>query len=260
MRQILFFFAFTFFSHLPAEIIETNCFETIIQYAEPSTLLILDVDNTLITPVQELGSNQWFLHRIEWYEEQGYPYREALELTLPEWEAVQNITESIAVEKTTPQLIQTLQNKGYSVIGLTTRGLALATRTLYQLKKIEIDLSKTAITQEDVPLLNPHAILFRKGILFTAGTDKGEALMKLFKKLQYTPEKIVFINDMKAHLVQVEKHCKTKGIPFVGLRYGYLDEKVEKFRPDIAEYQFNCFSKILSDQEAVRFLKGGENG
>ncbi len=242
-------------STLFGKIIEVSHFEEIKEYAQPDTLLILDIDNTLITTAQEVGSDQWFSHRRKWYfEQQGCDQQEALERALAEWEAVQNVTKVKPVEPQIPEIVKQLQEH-FVVMGLTTRGLGLATRTIYQLLDIDIDLSSSAMTAEDIPLLNPRAILFRQGVLFTSGTHKGKALLKLFNQLDFYPKRIVFINDKSNNLREVEVACEERGIPFLGLRYGFLDAKVKAFRADIANMQFNYFKKILSDHEAKQLVE-----
>ncbi|MCP5469997.1 MAG: DUF2608 domain-containing protein [Chlamydiales bacterium] len=237
-----------------AEIHEVNRFEEIKKYATADTLVILDIDNTLIMPKQELGSDQWFRYRLDHYRKQGKSYPEALELALPEWEAVQNITDVQLVEPETAQVITELQSKHIRVMGLTTRGLALAMRTVQQLRSVGIDLAVSAPTSEEIPLLNPHAILFRRGILFTAGTHKGKGLQKLFNELNFHPKRILFINDKRGNLRQLEEGVDEMNIPFIGLRYGFLDHKVRHFRSDIADLQFKDFQAIISDDDAAKIL------
>ncbi len=258
MKQHLLVLGFFFLVPLTAEIVEVNNFDEIKKYATAETLVILDIDNTLIMPKQTLGSDQWFRYRLEYYRKLGKSYPEALECALPEWEAVQNITSVQVVEETIPEVIAYLQKEKIRVIGLTTRGLALATRTVYQLGSVGIDLSVTAPTKEEIPLLNPHVILFRKGILFTAGTHKGKGLQKLLAKLDFQPKSIVFINDKRGNLRQLEEGVDELAIPFIGLRYGYLDATVDNFRSDIADLQFKHFSAIISDKEAETILNSKE--
>lgn len=236
------------------KIVETFHFDEIKKYLEPDTLVILDIDNTLITPIQEVGSDQWFSHRRDWYGLQGYSADQALEMALAEWEAVQNITRVMTPEPITSQVVRDLQDR-FTVMGLSTRGLALATRTVYQLKDVGIDLSTDSLSGDDIPLLNPKAILFRKGILFTSGTHKGKALLKLLEQVNYTPRRIVFVNDKATNLREVEVACEERQIPFIGLRYGYLDERVKSFRSDIARVQFEHFKMILSDKEALNLIE-----
>ena len=255
MRRFFVICLFVISSALFAEIIEIKHFNEIEKYALDDTLVILDIDNTLLMPAQELGSDQWFRYRLDCYRKEGKTYPEALEFALPEWEAIQNITDVLVVEETTPEVIRNLQKlERVRIIGLTTRGLALAMRTVQQLDKVGIDLSVSAPTKDEIPLLNPHAILFRKGVLFTAGTHKGRGLQKLLAKLEYMPKKIVFINDKRGNLRQLEEGVNELHIPFIGLRYGFLDEKVNNFRADIADLQFENFLKIVNDHEAEMIL------
>ena len=44
---------------------------------------------------------------------------------------------------------------------------------------------------------------------------------------------------------------KEKQIPFIGLRYGFIDEKVKNFDPKAAEIQYKRFVNILSNKEAL---------
>src|SRR4051812_39411252 len=99
-----------------------------------------------------------------------------------------------------------MQKNNTPVIGLTTQGLTLATRTVMQLKSLSIDLSKTAPSAQDFYFLNgQNGVLYRQGILFTSGTPKGEALIKFLDTVGYHPKRVVFINDKKNHLQDMEK-------------------------------------------------------
>lgn len=239
---------------LPAEIHETFNMSELYSHLKPGMLVVFDIDNTLIEPVQELGSNQWFEKRIKEYLSYGYNSQDALQAALKEWTAIQNITLVKLVEPGIEGIVKDLQQKEYSVMGLTTRGLSLSTLTVEQLESVDIDLSRTAPIHEEVYFMNERGVLFRGGSLFTAGTHKGEALRKLLEEAEFKPSSIMFINDKYSHLVPVEEYCTQYGIPFIGLRYGYTDEKVKNFRKQIAEVQFYHFGHILSDEAAERIL------
>ncbi len=141
-------------------------------------------------------------------------------------------------------------------MGLTTQGLALATRTVKQLRTLGFDLSKTAPRQSDCYFENGHGVLYRQGILFTSGTDKGKALIRFLELSGARPERVVFLNDKQTHLVEVERALEKAGIEFVGLRYSYSDDRVNRFSPLIADIQFrySSFDRILSDGEAEAIL------
>lgn len=236
-------------------IVETAHFSEICQYVGEETLVILDIDDTLLIPVQTLGTDVWFCHQLEQYKKLGdYPF--ALDKALAQWEAIRHLTQVKLVEEGTETFIQQLQNAHITVMGLTTQGLALATRTLNQLKSLDIDLSKTAPFNEDCYFMNQHGVLYRQGILFTSGTIKGKALFKLLDEIDYHPKHILFINDKMTHLQDVEKSALEHGVEFTGLRYAYSDQRVASFKPEIAKVQWNysTLGHLLSDEEAEVLL------
>ncbi|MBS0625090.1 MAG: DUF2608 domain-containing protein [Verrucomicrobia bacterium] len=242
---------------LHGEILETAHFKDLSQHASSSTLIVLDIDDTLLVPTQTLGTDVWFLYQLD----KNSSAPDPLDKTLAQWEAIRHLTEMKIVEEGSDKIVSELQSKSIRVMGLTTQGIALATRTVKQLLSHNIDLSKTAPNKEDHYFLNGHGVLYRNGILFTGGSPKGPALAKLLDRLGYRPEKIVFINDKKSHLLDVAKTMETIGIPFTGLRYSYSDARVASFRPEIAEIQFHHsnFSKILTDEEAIALLESHES-
>ncbi len=253
MRLLL--FSLLIFTALSAEIVEIQKIEEFSKHAEEGILLVFDIDNTILEPTQTLGSDQWFCNQIDQYVDKGYPAQEALEIALAEWMAVQNVTNVQLVEPTVAKLIAKYQKKGWPLIGLTTRGLGMATRTVEQLQSLGVDLSKSSPIQEELLIQNKGSALFRGGILFTAGTNKGSAFFKLLDKAGYQAKKVLFVNDKTSHLSAVEKACKRRKVPFLGLRYGFLDHKVNHMRKDLAEVQWKQFGKLISDQDAENILK-----
>jgi hypothetical protein len=217
-------------------------------------LLILDIDNTLMIPKQQLGSDQWFYHQIDVHERKGLTRKAALMQALKDWEAVQAITQVLPCEPCTAHWVRAWQQKPLTVIGLTTRGLGMSSITIGQLETLEIDLSVTAPEKKELFFLNPWGVLFRKGILFTAGTHKGNALAQLLDQLELRPQRVVFVNDKASHIAELQSTVEQRGIPFLGLRYGAVDGWVRAFDPEVSQIQWDAFGHILSDDEAKNRL------
>lgn len=237
-----------------AAIVEVQNFKEIENYLTPNTLIVFDIDNTLMHLKQQMGSDEWFFHRLNNYRQLGISYEEALEIALNEWESVQHLSGVNPVESETAEIVSDLQNRYFS-IGLTTRGLGLATRTIQQLQSININLNLHTISPDEMHfMVKQEGVLYRKGILFTAGQHKGECFKKLLEASGFHPERVLFINDKRSHILPVEEFCQSQGIEFIGLRYGYLDEKVAKFDPNLAEIQWQHYGKLLSDKEATILL------
>lgn len=260
MKKFLLFLCliFGFFNHVVfSAILETKNFCEIKKHVTPHTLVILDIDDTLLLPIQTLGTDVWFRYRIKQHEAAGMNPQVALDHALAEWEAVRHLTKVKIVEEGSEKIIEEMQKNKIKVMALTTQGLALATRTVQQLCSLGIDVSKTAPSKEDVYFINGHGVLYRQGILFTSGTPKGQALLKLLDQIDYHPSHIVFINDKATHLTDVEEALKGKKIECIGLRYSYCDERIANFNPNIANIQWkhSSFENILSDLEAEKLLR-----
>jgi hypothetical protein len=236
------------------EIVECPKMQLLQEHVSPEALVIFDIDDTLLVPEHMLGSDEWFSSRLN--EQKSLGNLDAFPRTLSEWQAIRHLSKMEVVEPGTDAIIQALQHKKQLVMGLTTQEISLSVITPLQLQENAIDLSVTAPSvKEHYFQIQEKGVLYRKGILFTAGTHKGEALFALLDELKYTPKKIVFINDKASHLQEIEVSSQKRNIPFIGLRYGYCDARKKAFDPKIAAVQFAGFAKILSDEEALLRLK-----
>lgn len=250
MKKLIFFILFCNF--LFAEVIEIkNISET--SDLDKYHLVIFDLDNTILETAQLLGSDQWFYHRLKKYENDGLDSKNALDKTLLEWYEIQSITQVKLVEKDIKNLIENLQNRKIKVMGLTTRNVDFAFASIKQLDSLNINLCKTAPYLENLVFENGQ--IFKKGILFADGKNKGMALKYFFEKIGFFPKSIVFIDDKLKHVLEVEDFCKTYKIKFLGYRYGFLDEKIKNFNSQISNIQHNNLKNILSDEEAIKMLK-----
>ena len=254
MKRFILSLFFVLNISLFSNIIDIKNFDEALPHIKDNSLVILDVDNTLMEPQQELGNDQWFRYRVKKHLATGIDKEKAIDAAVSEWMSVQCVCLMQLVEPQLDNKVSAIQNRGIDVMGLTTRGFGMATRTIQQLGKLGISLSKNAPYAEEFIFENGHKCLFRGGILFTANSNKGLALEKFLNHTKLKPKHIVFINDKYSHLVPVDEKCAELEIPFIGLRYGYLDDKVENFNVEVAEKQWEHFNVILSDGEASRLL------
>lgn len=236
------------------QIHEIEEIEEILNHLTEKSLLLLDIDNTLIEPTQHLGTERWLYSRIEHYAKEGAMAREAFDKAHIEWMSVQGLTKVQSVEEQTVPLIQQLQERGVPIMGLTARNLSLSAVTVQQLMSVGIDFRKTAPHDGGCYFHSNEGILFRDGILFSANTPKHNAFAMFLDEVDHSPEHLVFVDDKQFHLLPFGLYASEKKVPFVGLRYGYLDEKVEAFDHEIAHLQWEKFGTILSDDEAKEGL------
>ena len=258
---------FTFFSlcllSLNAKIIEVKNFSEINEHIKPDTLIIYDIDNTLIHLAQSLGGDTWFQNHKTMLMNQGFTFEQALDLTLDKWIRVQSVSATSLVENTAPAIISHYQEKGNSTMALTTRGFSMGRQTVRQLHGVNIDfesasLSKMPVSFNNLIRFTGEPVIFYKGILFTAGSHKGAALFEFLNRINLQPTHILFINDKQQNIEEVEEYCTMHNVPFIGLRYGYLDASVESFNMNITRIQDHFFGKILSDIEALEVIESFE--
>lgn len=236
-------------------IVEIKTMNELTKYVDNNTLLIFDLDNTVVAPNQTLGSDQWYEYNVKKYEAQGLDKNAAVDRSLVDWTRVQKITKIKPVEDITPGIILKLQNSGIKTMGLTARPEDLAEATVRQLSSIGVNLGRNPVTNIDILDPSNGNFLFQYGIIFLGPKHtKGEVLVEFMKLQNLTPKKIVFVDDKAKHVKSVEKELTKLSIPYIGLRYGAADKDVKNFSKEISEVQWNVFNGILSDERAKAIL------
>lgn len=236
---------------LSSAILEITTMQDVFQHVEEGTLVVFDIDNTLLECGQTLGSDQWFCFQLKSLQDQGWEKEKALEHVLSIWTDIQHHTTLRPVELHTVKVVHNLQQAGYPLIALTTRGEDVADATMKNLYASNLDLRQTSPLKENSLLtVDGEETLYREGVLFTNNGHKGKALWAFLQRAQIKPRKIVFINDKHSHLLPVEETSQLYGVDFVGLRYGGADARVRNFRREIADIQHEFYRKILTDEAA----------
>lgn len=221
------------------QIIETLSIAEITKYiTDADTLVIFDIDYTILKADDLHATDKWFSAMTTYAQSKGYDYIQAIDIVLiPFGKALKTTTVSAIETKgdkdKTPvvsEVIKNLQKNGIAVIALTSRSLPFVECTPTQLKSIDIDLSQPPLGNKKVSMTLKFPAKFVNGILFCSNNDKGETLKALLKELKLKmPSKIVYADDKEKYLLQVQKFANEMKIPFVGIRYSYMDREVEDF-------------------------------
>jgi len=241
--------------------IETHQIEDILSHVgeklEADTLLIFDLDNTLIEPHQLLGSDQWFEHHFKQQQAAfGKENSAALTKTVQDYDAVHLRSEVRLIDPKTQLLFQQLKQLGIKMLGLTSRGTALKEATDRQLSSVGLSFRSSWLERvQHYVLKNSKRGSAVDGIVLTGGGHKGNCLIEYLDHLKFKPSRVIFIDDKPHHLDHVKTVLEARQIPFTGIRYGFLDEKVKSFDPTITEIQLEYLSKILSDEDAQVILE-----
>jgi hypothetical protein len=210
-------------SFLPlfSEIIEIKHFHEIVHYCTPGALVLLDMDNTTLEPEHEsqVASEQWFSTLIR-----KFP---TIDAAISHYCATALNTPMKTVEPTIPEILHAIQEQAL-LLGFTMRSLVLAPQTVQALHHNGINLL-SQIPDQGFMIEDQFPVLVYHDIIFCQGRKNGVTLFDVLDANGICPETIVMIDDKRQYLEVIERACTKRGIKFIGLRYGYLDEKVKQF-------------------------------
>ncbi len=232
---LILFFSYT----LQGIIIESSKIEIIKEnIIDKQTLVAFDIDNTIMEPENEMGSDQWFDAMVQ-YEKIKNPGINTDTIVkrkvLPLYYEEQRKAKVKLVEPEIVNLIKSLQEKGIPTIGLTLRGISILGLTRMQLLSLCIDFTNNNLTDSHIVLdsKSQEPAVFYKGILYTNGNvGKYEVLKAFLQHINFWPKKIIVIDDKLKYLIDLQRMCDELNIEFIGIRYSYCDEKVRNFKLD----------------------------
>lgn len=241
------FFAFMYKKRASSHIFEAQSIQDIYKYITPQefntdTLVIFDIDNTLIYPKTLIGSEQWFYAMVEKYKAEGKDTQEAINTILPQSFELLEYLPMEPIEPTTVSIIQDLKQRGIVTIALTARSLDLTYRTLDQLANMGIHFNGTGPIQCPLVYGKGKPALYMEGILFCGNHAKGEVLVHWLNQINYHPKKIIFIDDKMKNIEAVEKLLPPHYY-YIGLRYAYLDTHKEKVSLEVIEKELKEFAQ-----------------
>lgn len=221
-------------------------------------LAVFDIDNTLLTPPQLLGSNQWFAD--QWASLQKYcpdlgaaPCPTRLSQLLGFYDTVEEASHQLTTEPSVAPGISALQSSGIKTIALTDRGGSIADATRRQLLENGIDFSKNGFGGS-LPNFPPQNDLrgptYYDGVMMTAGQNKGQWLLTLLKLTGFKPDLVLYADDNPRYVAVIVQACQSAGIAVHAFRYGRMDEAV-------ARYNQGDDLKAVARSEAWKFHDSG---
>jgi len=219
-----------------------------------SDVAVFDLDNTIIEPLQSLGSDQWGSYQGKRFREMGFPDARATEASVAMFAEVQVKSSVRLVEPDTARIIRELQDRGVTVLGLTARPLVIVDRTLAQLASVGVNLDRRPVASGDFFVDVYRTARFKGGVLFVGENNKGEMLKAIYSQLgRDLPPVVKFFDDKRYHVENMDAALSGTGVRHTSYRYGAADPRVKSFDPVLGDYQWGVFKatgQILSDEEA----------
>jgi len=230
--------------HIQAIIFESDNLKDIYNYANKDTLVVFDMDDTLVSPPGYIGSSVWLEYEIANLQKKGFSFDKALVFMLPTYFTIHEFMHIDSIGNC-PEIIDTLQKKNLCTMILTNRSMPMVNITLRELKRLNIDLSINSLYKKDLDISIQYKAIFSNGVIFAASNNKGEILCLFLEKIGYTPKKIIFVDDKLKHVKSVEAATEKRGIEFVGIRYSLQDEYKKNFDSAIADQQFHALKVTM---------------
>lgn len=220
-------------------ILESNTIESVLEHAKTSdTMVIFDIDNTLVHTNQELGSDPWAYWFVKEKLKEGMVPSEALAYMFDLFRHIHSHVDVYPVEEKTVDIVQQLKNLEIPTICLTGRQSSMIDVTQEQMNKSGFNFNSPENLNKPFSLKMKYPVEVANGIICGGMNEKGNVIAKVFETLDYkSPEAIVFIDDRQNCIDSMKKRCYDNNIAYTGLRYGYMDPIVAKFDPQKAKEQ-----------------------
>jgi len=231
-------------------------------YGPDHVLVVLDIDNTLLSMEQGLGSDQWY----EWQKDLEAENPCSPLLVGDRLEVQGALYFASAMRPTQPdgaKQVARMQEAGMKVIVLTARGPGFRLATFRELRRNAFNFWQSAwppqrgFAEPFVPEGGSRPAVYEDGVIFAAGQDKGLTLKTVLERSGVPfPTLIVMADDKQANLNQVMSAFSWSGTKVQAWRYTREDATVAAFDPDQAAV---LWSELKPPLERIEELLGPDN-
>lgn len=224
------------------------------------TLVVFDIDNTLLKLKDDLGSEHWFLWQKQFIENKITSLPAVVNsvedlLTVQSW--IYNERQMEWTDMQIKSWFENLRQQDTQIITLTSRNFETIPSTLREMQRLGVPLSNNKdlnaislatpylpydlnhlsefqLTADDVKrfhLENPKEVVFKNGVLFTQGQHKGIMLKVFLAKLQkqLNFENIFFVDDRIHHIEGMREVFKNESSNMYTFNYTKSLEWIRKF-------------------------------
>lgn len=220
-----------------------NVFEIIQRYKTDETLLLIDVDQTLLEPTGLVGTGMWCnlirTNAFEKYHHQETAIKAEAEARL----MVAPLLTYQCIEPETAHLVNQLQQQKINILAFTARDPLLADHTRADLASCNINFTK----QIPLSLTKCDSLThcMKYGIIFCKSQcSKGIALADLLRNNHCLYTTIMFVDDAIHNLQnaqeELEKH--NPDLPFIGIHYVPVPILTKAFSLEQVRCEIECMN------------------
>lgn len=196
------------FDHVAKDVARLNN-----QYGAENVLIVVDIDNTLLTSTVDLGSDTWYLWQRGKLDLKPSASQEVKCLFEDSIGLLYELVPMMPTEKSVPSYVKQWQAKGNTLFALTSRAPKYRAATERELARAGINLESSALAPrgQTAPVYREvvdREISYMKGVMMTSGLNKGEMLAYILEKTGREFDAFVFVDDSKKNIVNVFNQYK----------------------------------------------------
>lgn len=207
---------------ISSDVIEIEHLRDINPYIDSEeTLLVFDIDNTLLEAEGYLGSVAWGEFLIRNVQSKNISAEKAEEVVSVVWRSVQPHINVKPVDCETGQIVRDMQARKIQLMCLTARVPEEMAYTFKQLDSIGIDVSLTAPRNEPIEISTfKRTICYDNGVLFaTPLNKKSEAFLAFLSACNISCGNVIFVDDKRHHAKDMQDTLQREGIPCTAFHF-----------------------------------------
>jgi|GEM_PF-1395466 len=261
---------------------ESSDFRAIHQFAlgeiektQGETVVVFDIDNTILKTPTNLGSEQWVIWQKSLLDQEPRPPQlvaNSFQEILIRQDWILALTTMMPVHPLIPHAVGAYKKAGAKVIALTSRkpdtrdytvrhlngaGIMFSAVQSFELPQgvgfVPYDLQRpeaSGLSRKDLELAGgvaPRNTIFDRGVYLTDGQHKGLMLKSLLHRLGIKPKSIIFVDDRAHHHVGMQKAFEDSDIVVHSFRHTAMTPTIEAF---------DASDKVKETIQWSRFING----
>ncbi|MEZ9336688.1 DUF2608 domain-containing protein [Vibrio splendidus] len=177
-------------------------------------LIVIDIDNTLLTSTSNIGGDIWYQWQRGKLDVKPSAEDKVDCLFQDSIGLLYELIPMKIIEDDVPNTVSKWQDKGLTVMALTSRSPNYRYATEREMVRNQFDMTRTALKakgSDELPIYidNPKRPLsYINGIMMTTGMNKGTMLDYILDKTGQSFSSVVFIDDSQKNITNMEKAYK----------------------------------------------------
>lgn len=217
-------------SALSTGVIEEGDMRRVLRETDDATLVVFDIDNTLIAPEGYEGSDE----RFDWL------YASAIAAGVPKPVALKRADDTFnreqygvrvhSVDPSTPAVFAELRARRVPFFALTARSTPVRRITVEQLMSVGLGMDELPRAWAD-----SSGIPCQSGVFFNGegGDTKGESLLKIINASGLKIRRVVFVDDKLRNVKDVDTSLTAAGIRHLCVRFSRKDAEIARFHAEM---------------------------